>query len=185
MPDMDGYSVCKLLKSNELTKDIPVIFITGQTDPSNVVKGFEVGGIDYIAKPFNMIELKARVNNHLAIKFGRDQNDRLMRKIEGINKKLTQNISYAKKIQEASLPKPSFMNRVLPEHFVMLKPRDVVSGDFYWVEQVDSKVVVVTADCTGHGVPGAIMSFRITSYNVCYTKLLRCHRPIVLISTTS
>ncbi len=158
MPGMDGYEVCRFLKANELTRDIPIIFITGQTDPENILKGFESGAIDYITKPFNIIELQARVKTQLTIKMARDQNQRLIRKIEAINKKLTDSIEYAKKIQNASLPKPDFLNRVMPEHFVLLKPRDIVSGDFYWVGQVDAKLVIIAADCTGHGVPGAIMS---------------------------
>ena len=65
---------------------------------------------------------------------------------------------YAIRSYYASLPSSDYLERVLPEHFVMLRPRDIVSGDFYWVGQVDAKVILVAADCTGHGVPGAIMS---------------------------
>ncbi|MCU4174370.1 PP2C family protein-serine/threonine phosphatase [Carboxylicivirga sp. N1Y90] len=158
MPGLNGYEVCKFLKTNELTKDIPVIFITGQNDPESIIKGFEAGAVDFITKPFNTLELKARVKTQIAIKMARDQNQRLIWKIGAMNKKLTDSINYAQKIQNASLPKEEYLKEVLPEHFILLKPRDVVSGDFYWVGEVGSKVIVVAADCTGHGVPGAIMS---------------------------
>ncbi|MCU4164869.1 PP2C family protein-serine/threonine phosphatase [Carboxylicivirga caseinilyticus] len=158
MPGIDGFEVCKILKSNEATREIPVIFITGQNDMDSIIKGFEAGAVDFISKPFNILELKARVKTQVAIKMARDQNKRLIQKIEAINKKLTDSIEYAKKIQNASLPKKEDMDRLLPEYFVMLKPRDIVSGDFYWVSEIDSKVIIVAADCTGHGVPGAIMS---------------------------
>jgi len=158
MPGMDGYEVCQILKSNELSKDIPIIFITGQNDSTSILKGFEAGAIDYITKPFNMLELKARVKTQLSIKLARDQNQRLINKIRTVNKKLTDSIEYGKKIQKASLPQDHFLERVMPEHFIMLKPRDIVSGDFYWVEEVHNKLIVVAADCTGHGVPGAFMS---------------------------
>ncbi|MBS2098878.1 PP2C family protein-serine/threonine phosphatase [Carboxylicivirga linearis] len=158
MPGMDGFEVCKILKSNEVTRDIPVIFITGQNDMDSIIKGFESGAVDFITKPFNILELKARVKTQVAIKMARDQNKRLIQKIGAINKKLTDSIEYAKKIQTASLPKKSELDRLLPEYFVMLKPRDIVSGDFYWVSEVRGKVIIVAADCTGHGVPGAIMS---------------------------
>ncbi len=158
MPGLDGYEVCQYIKTNELTKDIPVIFITGQNDPDSIIKGFEAGAVDFITKPFNIHELKARVKTQLTIKMARDQNKRLIQKIEAINKKLTDSINYAKKIQNASLPKKIDMDLLLPEHFVMLRPRDIVSGDFYWLSQVDDKVILIAADCTGHGVPGAIMS---------------------------
>ncbi|MCG8581865.1 MAG: fused response regulator/phosphatase [Bacteroidales bacterium] len=158
MPGMDGYEVCKILKSNDLSKDIPIIFITGQHDSESVLKGFEAGAIDYITKPFNIMELKARVKTQLSIKMARDQNQRLIHKIRTVNKKLTDSIEYAQKIQTASLPSKEYMDDVLPEYFVMLKPRDIVSGDFYWIEQSDDKLIIVAADCTGHGVPGAFMS---------------------------
>lgn len=158
MPGLNGYDVCKILKSNELSKDIPIIFITGQTDPDSILKGFEAGAIDYITKPFNILELKARVKTQLSIKMARDQNQRLMNKINTVNKKLTDSIEYAQKIQNASMPKKEFLDKLLPEHFVLLKPRDIVSGDFYWAGEADDKLIIVAADCTGHGVPGAFMS---------------------------
>ncbi|MCT4587059.1 MAG: response regulator [Carboxylicivirga sp.] len=158
MPGLDGYEVCKILKQNEQSKDIPIIFITAQTDAESILKGFEAGAVDYITKPFNILELKARVKTQLTIKMARDQNQRLINKIKTVNKKLTDSIEYAQKIQNASLPQKEYLNQVLPEHFVLLKPRDIVSGDFYWVEQTNDKTIVVAADCTGHGVPGAFMS---------------------------
>lgn len=65
MPEIDGYEVCQALKSNTETKDIPVIFLTAKSEPDDLVKGFEIGAVDYITKPFNICELKARVKNHL------------------------------------------------------------------------------------------------------------------------
>lgn len=68
MPDMDGYEVCRLLKADFSTRHIPVIFLTAKTDSKDIVKGFEVGGVDYVTKPFNSAELLARIKNHLEIK---------------------------------------------------------------------------------------------------------------------
>ena len=65
MPEMDGFEVCEKLKENARTKDIPVIFLTAKTDIESVTKAFEIGGIDYITKPFNKAELLARVKTHL------------------------------------------------------------------------------------------------------------------------
>ncbi len=67
-------------------------------------------------------------------------------------------IYYAKRIQAAILPPKGYMHSILPESFVLYRPRDIVSGDFYWIKQIDDIIVVVAADCTGHGVPGAFMS---------------------------
>ncbi len=74
------------------------------------------------------------------------------------NKNITDSIRYAQKIQEAMLPSTYFFKRLFPESFVILKPKDIVSGDFYWVTEKAGKVFIVSADCTGHGVPGALMS---------------------------
>ncbi len=74
------------------------------------------------------------------------------------NKEITDSIGYAQRIQAAILPHTSYLDAVIPEYFVLFKPRDIVSGDFYWVREVEGSVVVVVADCTGHGVPGAFMS---------------------------
>jgi serine phosphatase RsbU (regulator of sigma subunit) len=73
-------------------------------------------------------------------------------------KEITDSIGYAQRIQVAVLPHKTFLDRVIPEYFVLFKPRDIVSGDFYWIKEVGSTIVTVVADCTGHGVPGAFMS---------------------------
>lgn len=65
MPEMDGYEVCQQIKSNQETCDIPVIFISGLEDVIDKVKAFEMGGVDYIVKPFATLEVIARVENHL------------------------------------------------------------------------------------------------------------------------
>ncbi len=74
------------------------------------------------------------------------------------NNEITSSIQYAKRIQQAVLPGRKTLEKVLPEHFIFFKPRDIVSGDFYWVEKKEELIVVCAADCTGHGVPGAFMS---------------------------
>ncbi len=71
---------------------------------------------------------------------------------------ITDSIQYARRIQSAVLPVETVMNNLLPESFIFFKPRDIVSGDFYWINEKNDKIIVATADCTGHGVPGAFMS---------------------------
>ena len=67
MPEMDGFETCRLLKANEKWRQIPVIFLTSKTETADIVKGFELGAVDYLAKPFNAHELLARVNTHLTM----------------------------------------------------------------------------------------------------------------------
>lgn len=73
-------------------------------------------------------------------------------------KEIEDSIIYAKNIQTAALPKNKFLQLLFNDFFILFKPRDIVSGDFYWASQVGGKIVAVAADCTGHGVPGAFMS---------------------------
>jgi len=68
MPEMDGYEVCVKLKSDKRYKHIPVIFLTAKAETEDIVKGFEVGGVDYVTKPFIAAELLARVKTHVEIK---------------------------------------------------------------------------------------------------------------------
>jgi PAS domain S-box-containing protein len=81
MPGIDGFETCKRLKANSKTKDIPVIFVTARTELEDVVRGFQIGGVDYIAKPFKREEVISRVQTHLKIQ-------KLIQEKESLNKKL-------------------------------------------------------------------------------------------------
>jgi len=78
--------------------------------------------------------------------------------VEEKNKEITDSISYAKRIQSAILPPVKLFKHFLPESFILYRPKDIVAGDFYWLEHKDGKVLFAAADCTGHGVPGAMVS---------------------------
>jgi ligand-binding sensor domain-containing protein/serine phosphatase RsbU (regulator of sigma subunit) len=84
----------------------------------------------------------------------KDANDKLSVAFQDIK----DSINYAKKIQDAILPLDEEVKKALPQSFILFKPRDVVSGDFYWFNKKDEKVYIAAVDCTGHGVPGAFMS---------------------------
>jgi len=79
-------------------------------------------------------------------------------KIEIQQKSIMDSIHYASRIQEAVLPPDEYLDKILGEHFVLFRPRDIVSGDFYWATERENTTIIVAADCTGHGVPGAFMS---------------------------
>ena len=89
------------------------------------------------------------------------QNDRLETYNVEINKQkenIESSIKYAKRIQDVMLPSEEKLLECLPEHFIMFRPRDMVSGDFYWLTESQGKFILAVADCTGHGVPGSFMS---------------------------
>ena len=79
-------------------------------------------------------------------------------KLEELYKDVTDSIRYAKRLQDSILPPDSFVKKLLPESFVLFRPKDIVSGDFYWIEEANGKALFAAVDCTGHGVPGAFMS---------------------------
>lgn len=79
-------------------------------------------------------------------------------RIEAQAQRITDSIHYAKRIQNAILPTSSQLKDIIKDHFVLYKPKDIVSGDFYWASQKNGRSIIVAADCTGHGVPGAFMS---------------------------
>jgi PAS domain S-box-containing protein len=94
LPDMDGFQVCRLLKGDQKTRDIPVIFISGLDDVVDKIKGFAAGGVDYITKPFQAGEMLARMETHLTLR-------RLQKKVEAQNAQLEQEITMRKQAQEA------------------------------------------------------------------------------------
>ena len=82
--------------------------------------------------------------------------------LQAKNKEIMDSILYSRRIQQSILPGPEKMTTLLPPHFVLYKPKDIVSGDFYWIEKMgeglDATIFIAVADCTGHGVPGAMVS---------------------------
>lgn len=84
--------------------------------------------------------------------------------IENMLHEVNQSIDYAQRIQATILPEENFLEEHFDSHFILYKPKDVVSGDFYWCAHVEGQVIVAVADCTGHGVPGAFMSMLGTSF---------------------
>ena len=80
------------------------------------------------------------------------------KQLEDQNRSIKESIRYAKRIQDSILPNEKELNEIFPESFVVYQPKDIVSGDFYWISKRENKLFVVVADCTGHGVPAAFMS---------------------------
>lgn len=87
------------------------------------------------------------------------------------NKDITDSINYAQRIQSALLNNQERDNEILPPHFLFYQPKDIISGDFYWYEKVDNHLIIAIGDCTGHGVPGALMtSLGVTALNQIVTE---------------
>ena len=151
MPDMDGYEVCTQLKLGPETRDIPVIFLTGQTHVDEETRGFDVGAVDYIHKPFSPAVVKARVQTHLVLRGIREQ---LAQQLLTIQKEL----ETARQIQLSILPSeiPKIEGLDIAARYV---PMTSVAGDFYDFIVVDEKHIgVLVADVSGHGMPAALIA---------------------------
>lgn len=87
-----------------------------------------------------------------------EQITRQRQELENKNRSITDSLIYASYMQQALLPSEAYFRSILPDSFIFFKPKDIVSGDFYWITRKGGKIFVVAADCTGHGVPGAFLS---------------------------
>jgi len=151
MPEMDGYEVCTRLKIAAETRDIPVIFLTGQTEIEDETRGFEVGAVDYIHKPLSPAIVKARVQTHLMLRGIRKQ---LASQLLAIQKEL----ETAREIQLSILPEaiPKIEGLEIAARYI---PMTSVAGDFYDFIVVDEKRVgILVADVSGHGMPAALIA---------------------------
>ena len=151
MPEMDGYEVCTRLKGDSHTRDIPVIFLTGQTEIEDETRGFEVGAVDYIHKPFSPAVVMARVQTHLVLRGIREQ---LVLQLQTIQKEL----ETARQIQMSILPAeiPKLEGLDIAARYI---PMTSVAGDFYDFILVDEKHLgILIADVSGHGMPAALIA---------------------------
>lgn len=110
----------------------------------------------------NSTQLKEQIQQNVAKEEAINRQKRTLEQaldeIERKNKNITASINYAKRIQESMLPFNEEITKHIPNHFIFFKPRDIVSGDFYYFTTKNNKIIIAEVDCTGHGVPGAIMS---------------------------
>ena len=151
MPELDGYEVCSRLKAARETQDIPVIFLTGQTDIDDETRGFAVGAVDYIHKPFSPAVVKARVQTHLVLRNVRAQLARQLLKLQ-------QELETARQIQQSILPDemPRLEGLDIAARYI---PMNSVAGDFYdFIRVDDSHLGIFVADVSGHGMPASLIA---------------------------
>lgn len=195
MPEMDGFEVCRRLKSDRETADIPVIFISALNDTEDKLKAFRAGGVDYITKPFRKEEVFARVNVHLELKRSykelekinetlnievreRKQAEKAARKA---HQEITDSIQYAQMIQASLLPNPDFMKSYLPDSFSIYMPKALVGGDIFFTEFYEEGFIAAVLDCTGHGVPGAFMTMIVFSALKRIITDEKCREPVQIL----
>jgi serine phosphatase RsbU (regulator of sigma subunit) len=175
MPEMTGIQFLE-----KVIPDYPDsirMILTGFSDIEAIIQAINTGRVyRYITKPWSREELKINIDKGLETYQLREQNRKLIedlkeanqtleqkvvertKMIEAQKSELTSSIQYARRIQNALLPRNDEFARLFPSFFILSRPKDIVSGDYYWLGVKDDVVVIAVADCTGHGVPGAFMS---------------------------
>ncbi|HSI85028.1 MAG: PP2C family protein-serine/threonine phosphatase [Candidatus Methylacidiphilales bacterium] len=156
MPEMDGFEVCRRLKADPTTREIPVVFLTAHTETDMVVEGFTIGAVDYVSKPFKAPELLARVRTHLDLKHSREDLKRAYEELNAANTRLQHELREACTYVESLLPKR------MTEPFQIdwiFDPCTELGGDcfgYHWVDKDNFAVYLL--DVCGHGVGSALLS---------------------------
>jgi len=159
MPEIDGYEVCRQLKANPETRDIPIIFLTAKGETADEAEGFKLGAADYILKPVNPPLLKARVKTHLALKQNMDELQAAYGIINKQKERMQDELNVGRDIQMSMVPDtfPAFPDRNEFDIHALLLPAREIGGDFYdyfFVER--DKLCICVGDVSGKGVPAAL-----------------------------
>ena len=155
MPVMDGFEACANIKANADWHDIPIIFLTAKTETADLVKGFELGAVDYVSKPFNAHELMARVHTHLTVDRLRTSVSEKNAALEKAQRQMSAELDLARAMQVAILPS-RFPAAVGCDGAARMLPATTMGGDFYdFIELPGGRIGLVMADVSGKGVPAA------------------------------
>ncbi|MBF0398999.1 MAG: response regulator, partial [Desulfobacterales bacterium] len=145
LPGIDGYELCKILKSDSNTKNIPIIFTTSKNDINDIVKGFEVGAVDYITKPYRPVIVRARVKTHLELKKNQDQLEKIM------NERMIQIEDALNEVKSANHTKIQFLTNVsheivTPIHSVLKMTEQLLTTNLSKEQQEYAQTARVSAD---------------------------------------
>jgi sigma-B regulation protein RsbU (phosphoserine phosphatase) len=168
MPGVDGYEVCRQLRAREATRELPVMLLSALEDVTDKARGFEVGGNDYLTKPFELLEVKARVRSLLKAKAYAD----------AVREAMARDLRIAREIQMGILPAnlAAITRGTGLDAHALIEPARQVGGDLYEVLRVsDSRVVVALGDVSGKGIPAAL--FMAVAVTVLRTLARRIEQP--------
>ncbi|RKZ52237.1 MAG: hypothetical protein DRR16_04470 [Candidatus Parabeggiatoa sp. nov. 3] len=164
-PGIDGFETCRRLKADDKTQDIPVIFMTALTSTEDKVKGFEVGGVDYITKPIQHEEVLARITTHIRIQelsfTLQKQNQEIVKLNECLkaeNRRMSAELEVARQLQKMVLPKQQELEKIKDLDIAcFMEPAEEVGGDYYDILQHTDGVKIGIGDVTGHGLESGVL----------------------------
>jgi serine phosphatase RsbU (regulator of sigma subunit) len=165
LPSFNSMQALSLVRKKGL--DIPFILVTGTVSEEFAVSCMKSGADDYILKdrlfrlPLSIqtaIARKQLTHEKETIEFLHNKLKRAFRELSEKNQSILQSIRYAQRIQESMFPGEVELRRFFHRSFLLNKPKDIIGGDFCWFMEHESRFYIAVADCTGHGVPGALLS---------------------------
>src|SRR4051794_4620954 len=149
MPDVDGYEICRTLRATEATRELPIMFLSSLEDVHDKARGFEVGGNDYLTKPFQVLEVKARVRSLLKARAY----------AEAVKEAAERDLRIAREIQTGLLP-ANITGQIQGtglDVYAVLEPARQVGGDLFEVLRLGpDRVLVAIGDVSGKGIPAAL-----------------------------
>jgi len=167
MPKISGLDVLKKIREDSELKHTPFVFLSALSSMDDLRSGMNLGAEDYLTKPYDNNELLSIISNHLKksedLKSIKKEHSRrsisdFKVKIQEKTKGFFDSLYRARTVQNVILPSDQKMKELLPEHFNYFLPKYTISGDFYWARKINEISLVAVADCTGHGIPGALIS---------------------------
>lgn len=162
MPGMDGFEVCRRLKDDPATAEAAVIFLSALGEVSEKVRGFELGAIDYITKPFHAGEVNARVGTHLKLRRLERHMERRNLALEAANKRMRDDLDAASRVQQSLLP-DSMPETKRCRFAWRYRPSAELGGDGLNVFRIDDRFVAMyVLDVSGHGVPSALLAVTVS-----------------------
>nr|WP_320120238.1 response regulator [uncultured Marinifilum sp.] len=153
MPFMDGIEVLEHIQASERLREIPVIMVTAKTEMESIKATLSMGAQDYVKKPIDFTELQTKV----LIAFQINEQKQEISKYKSYYD-IHQGMIHAQRIQRSILPDSEHFRRLYPKSFIINLPKHVIGGDFYWIQQSYHKKSIGLFDCTGHGVPAAMLT---------------------------
>lgn len=164
--DIEGFALAEILLAEDPNTALDIIYMTTEIkDDHFVQKCLTAGGIDCFIKPLDLDLLRLRIKNHSIQQTRIEELKQSHEKLQVLSKELDKqtqshihSVEYAKLIQERILPDINRLEDKFKNSFIIYQPKDIIGGDFYMMFESNSRTIMVCADCTGHGVPGAMLS---------------------------
>jgi sigma-B regulation protein RsbU (phosphoserine phosphatase) len=183
MPEMDGYEVCRRIKADAQTRDIPVIFVSAMGEESDETKGLDIGAVDYITKPVSPGIVRSRVRTHLAVRHQMQEIARASAVIEVQRKRMHEELELARSIQTGMMPDPC---PTLPgvDLKAMMRPARELGGDFYdFFPLADGRLCICIGDVAGKGAGAAL--FMAATRSIIRSKAASTSSPAEIMTYTS